>query len=165
MTAPKDIFLPPLNREIGSSHPINQVKTELTELLTSFGFSVAEGPEVETEEYNFDKLNIPATHPAREMHDTFYVNNKTQVLRTHTSPVQVRTMLKSKPPIAVVSPGKVYRKDDDATHLPMFHQIEGLYVDENVNFAHLKDLIYKICHSLFGEEAQLRFRPSYFPIY
>ena len=105
MTAPKDIFLPPLNREIGSIHPINQVKVELTELLTSFGFSVAEGPEVETEEYNFDKLNIPATHPAREMHDTFYVNNKTQVLRTHTSPVQVRTMLESKPPIAVVSPG------------------------------------------------------------
>ena len=101
MTAPKDIFLPPLNREIGSSHPINQVKAELTELLTSFGFSVAEGPEVETEEYNFDKLNIPATHPAREMHDTFYVNNKSQVLRTHTSPVQVRTMLESKPPIAV----------------------------------------------------------------
>ena len=97
------------------------------------------------------------------MHDTFYVNNKSQVLRTHTSPVQVRTMLESKPPIAVVSPGKVYRKDDDATHLPMFHQIEGLYVDEDVNFAHLKDLIYKICHSLFGEEAQLRFRPSYFP--
>jgi len=163
MTAPKDIFIPPLNREIGSSHPINQVKAELTKLLTSFGFSVAEGPEVETEEYNFDKLNIPATHPAREMHDTFYVNNKSQVLRTHTSPVQVRTMLESKPPIAVVSPGKVYRKDDDATHLPMFHQIEGLYVDEDVNFAHLKDLIYKICHSLFGEEAQLRFRPSYFP--
>ena len=163
MTAPKDIFIPPLNREIGSAHPINQVKAELTELLTSFGFSVAEGPEVETEEYNFDKLNIPSTHPAREMHDTFYVNDKTQVLRTHTSPVQVRTMLKSTPPIAVVSPGKVYRKDDDATHLPMFHQIEGLYVDENVNFAHLKDLIYKICHSLFGEEAQLRFRPSYFP--
>ena len=103
MTAPKDIFLPPLNREIGSSHPINKVKAELTELLTSFGFSVAEGPEVETEEYNFDKLNIPATHPAREMHDTFYVNNKSQVLRTHTSPVQVRTMLASKPPIAVVS--------------------------------------------------------------
>ena len=113
MTAPKDIFIPPLNREIGSAHPINQVKAELTELLISFGFSVAEGPEVETEEYNFDKLNIPATHPAREMHDTFYLNNKSQVLRTHTSPVQVRTMLESTPPIAVVSPGKVYRKDDD----------------------------------------------------
>ena len=97
------------------------------------------------------------------MHDTFYVDGMKKVLRTHTSPVQVRTMLASKPPIAVVSPGKVYRKDDDATHLPMFHQIEGLYVDENVNFAHLKDLIYKICQSLFGEEAQLRFRPSYFP--
>ena len=163
MTAPKDIFIPPLNREIGSSHPINQVKTELTELLTSFGFSVAEGPEVETEEYNFDKLNIPATHPAREMHDTFYVNNKSQVLRTHTSPVQVRTMLESKPPIAVVSPGKVYRKDDDATHLPMFHQIEGIYIDQDVSFAHLKDLIYKICSSLFGEKIKIRFRPSYFP--
>ena len=97
------------------------------------------------------------------MHDTFYVNNKKSVLRTHTSPVQVRCMLSNKMPIAFISPGKVYRKDDDSTHLPMFHQIEGIYVDENVNFAHLKDLIYKICFSLFGDKIKLRFRPSFFP--
>ena len=163
MTAPKDIFLPSLDRELGSIHPINQVKDQLTDLLKSFGFEVAEGPEVETEEYNFDMLNIPASHPAREMHDTFYVDNKKKLLRTHTSPVQVRCMLKEKPPLAFISPGKVYRKDDDSTHLPMFHQIEGLYVDEDVSFAQLKDLMYKICHSLFGEATKLRFRPSYFP--
>ena len=163
MTAPKDIFLPSLDRELGSIHPINQVKDQLTELLKSFGFEVAEGPEIETEEYNFDMLNIPASHPAREMHDTFYVDNKNKLLRTHTSPVQVRCMLKDQPPLAFISPGKVYRKDDDSTHLPMFHQIEGLYVDENVNFAQLKDLMYKICHSLFGKATKLRFRPSYFP--
>ena len=163
MTAPKDIFLPSLDRELGSIHPINQVKDQLTDLLKSFGFEVAEGPEVETEEYNFDMLNIPASHPAREMHDTFYVDNKKKLLRTHTSPVQVRCMLKDKPPLAFISPGKVYRKDDDSTHLPMFHQIEGLYVDEDVSFAQLKDLMYKICHSLFGDATKLRFRPSYFP--
>ena len=163
MTAPKDIFLPSLDRELGSIHPINQVKDQLTDLLKSFGFEVAEGPEVETEEYNFDMLNIPASHPAREMHDTFYVDNKKKLLRTHTSPVQVRCMLKEKPPLAFISPGKVYRKDDDSTHLPMFHQIEGLYVDEDVSFSQLKDLMYKICHSLFGEATKLRFRPSYFP--
>ena len=163
MTAPKDIFLPSLDRELGSIHPINQVKDQLTDLLKSFGFEVAEGPEVETEEYNFDMLNIPASHPAREMHDTFYVDNKKKLLRTHTSPVQVRCMLKDKPPLAFISPGKVYRKDDDSTHLPMFHQIEGLYVDEDVSFSQLKDLMYKICHSLFGEATKLRFRPSYFP--
>ena len=163
MTAPKDIFLPSLDRELGSIHPINQVKDQLTDLLKSFGFEVAEGPEVETEEYNFDMLNIPASHPAREMHDTFYVDNKKKLLRTHTSPVQVRCMLKDKPPLAFISPGKVYRKDDDSTHLPMFHQIEGLYVDEDVSFPQLKDLMYKICHSLFGDATKLRFRPSYFP--
>ena len=163
MTAPKDIFLPSLDRELGSIHPIYQVKDQLTDLLKSFGFEVAEGPEVETEEYNFDMLNIPASHPAREMHDTFYVDNKKKLLRTHTSPVQVRCMLKDKPPLAFISPGKVYRKDDDSTHLPMFHQIEGLYVDEDVSFAQLKDLMYKICHSLFGDATKLRFRPSYFP--
>lgn len=163
MSKPKEIFLPSLDREIGAVHPINQVKFELVKLLTSFGFEVAEGPEIESEEYNFDMLNIPATHPAREMHDTFYVDGMKSVLRTHTSPVQVRCMLKRQGPMAFISPGKVYRKDDDATHLPMFHQIEGIFIDKNVSFAHLKDLIYKICHSLFGEEAKLRFRPSYFP--
>ena len=163
MSKPKEIFLPSLDREIGAVHPINQVKFELVKLLTSFGFEVAEGPEIESEEYNFDMLNIPATHPAREMHDTFYVDGMKSVLRTHTSPVQVRFMLEKQGPMAFISPGKVYRKDDDATHLPMFHQIEGIFIDEDVSFAHLKDLIYKICHSLFGEEAKLRFRPSYFP--
>ncbi len=163
MSKPKEIFLPSLDREIGAVHPINQVKFELVQLLTSFGFEVAEGPEIESEEYNFDMLNIPATHPAREMHDTFYVDGMKSVLRTHTSPVQVRCMLEKQGPMAFISPGKVYRKDDDATHLPMFHQIEGIFIDENVSFAHLKDLIYKICYSLFGEEAKLRFRPSYFP--
>ena len=163
MSKPKEIFLPSLDKEIGAIHPINQVKFDLIKLLTSFGFEVAEGPEIESEEFNFDMLNIPATHPAREMHDTFYVDGMKKVLRTHTSPVQVRCMLEKRGPMAFVSPGKVYRKDDDATHLPMFHQIEGILIDEDVSFAHLKDLIYKICHSLFGEEAKLRFRPSFFP--
>ena len=163
MSKPKELFLPSLDREIGAIHPVNKVKFDLIKLLTSFGFEVAEGPEIESEEYNFDMLNIPATHPAREMHDTFYVDDMKKVLRTHTSPVQVRCMLEKQGPMAFVSPGKVYRKDDDATHLPMFHQIEGIFIDEKVSFAHLKDLIYKICHSLFGEDAKLRFRPSYFP--
>ena len=163
MSKPKEIFLPSLDKEIGAIHPINQIKFDLIKLLTSFGFEVAEGPEIESEEFNFDMLNIPATHPAREMHDTFYVDGMKKVLRTHTSPVQVRCMLEKRGPMAFVSPGKVYRKDDDATHLPMFHQIEGIFIDEDVSFAHLKDLIYKICHSLFGEDARLRFRPSYFP--
>ena len=108
-------------------------------------------------------LNIKKTHPASQMHDTFYLNNKENLLRTHTSPVQIRGMLQKKPPIAFISGGKVFRKDDDATHLPMFHQVEGIYVDENVSFANLKDLIYKIVHSLFGDDIKLRFRPSYFP--
>ena len=108
-------------------------------------------------------LNIKESHPARQMHDTFYVNNKSNVLRTHTSPVQIRGMLEKKPPLAFISGGKVYRKDDDATHLPMFHQIEGIYVDEGVSFANLKDLIYKIVKALFGNDVKLRFRPSYFP--
>jgi phenylalanyl-tRNA synthetase alpha chain len=108
-------------------------------------------------------LNIKKTHPARQMHDTFYVNNKTKVLRTHTSPVQIRSMLHLKPPLAITSAGKVYRKDDDATHLPMFHQVEGIYIDEQVTFSQLKDLIHKIIYAIFGQEVQIRFRPSYFP--
>ena len=108
-------------------------------------------------------LNIKKSHPARQMHDTFYVEGKKNVLRTHTSPVQIRSMLNAKPPIAYTSAGKVYRKDDDATHLPMFHQVEGIYVDNNVTFANLKDLIHKILHDLFGDNVEIRFRPSYFP--
>jgi phenylalanyl-tRNA synthetase alpha chain len=158
-----NINLPCITKEHGVLHPINQTKDYLLKLLADMGFKVVHGPEIETEEFNFDMLNIKKSHPARQMHDTFYVENKKNVLRTHTSPVQIRSMLKSNPPIAFTSAGKVYRKDDDATHLPMFHQVEGIYVDENVTFANLKDLIHQILHELFGDNIQIRFRPSYFP--
>ena len=163
MSSDKDINLPKISPVKGSLHPINKMKDSLINLLSSFGFEIIHGPELETEEYNFDMLNIKESHPARQMHDTFYVNNKESLLRTHTSPVQIRGMLNNKPPLAFISGGRVYRKDDDATHLPMFHQIEGIYVDEDVTFSQLKDLIYKIIYSLFGKEVELRFRPSYFP--
>ena len=155
--------LPIFQEETGTLHPINQVRDFLLETLKDFGFDDVHGPEVETEEFNFDMLNIQATHPARQMHDTFYVEGKKNLLRTHTSPVQIRAMLNTKPPLAFISGGKVYRKDDDATHLPMFHQIEGIYVDSGVTFANLKELIYKILFSIFGEDVKIRFRPSYFP--
>jgi phenylalanyl-tRNA synthetase alpha chain len=159
-----DKIEPPLIKDdIGSLHPINQVKDFLLSMLADLGFQEVNGPEIESEEFNFDMLNIKKSHPARQMHDTFYVENKSHVLRTHTSPVQIRSMLETKPPFAFSSAGKVYRKDDDATHLPMFHQVEGIYVDENVTFANLKDLIHKILHNLFGKDVEIRFRPSYFP--
>ena len=163
MSSDKDIILPEISIKKGSLHPINNMKDSIMDLLVSFGFEIIHGPEIETEEYNFDMLNIKEFHPARQMHDTFYVNNKENVLRTHTSPVQIRGMLNNRPPLAFISGGKVYRKDDDATHLPMFHQIEGIYLDEKVTFSQLKDLIYKIIYSLFGSDVELRFRPSYFP--
>ena len=163
MSGTKDIILPEISQEVGAIHPINNMKDSIMNLLSSLGFEIIDGPELETEEYNFDMLNIKESHPARQMHDTFYVENKTYVLRTHTSPVQIRSMLENKPPLAFISGGKVFRKDDDATHLPMFHQVEGIYVDENISFSQLKDLIYKIIYSLFGEHVELRFRPSYFP--
>ena len=147
----------------GTEHPINQTKNYLVNMLCKYGFECIEGPEIETEEYNFDMLNIKKNHPARQMHDTFYAEKKSHVLRTHTSPVQIRAMTSNNPPFAYVSGGKVYRKDDDATHLPMFNQIEGIYIDKNINFAQLKDLIYNIVHELFGSETEIRFRPSYFP--
>lgn len=159
----KDIKPPKINKTIGSLHPINQIKELIIELLIDEGFEIIRGPEIETEEFNFDMLNIKKSHPARQMHDTFYINNKSNVLRTHTSPVQIRGMLERKPPLAFISGGKVYRKDDDSTHLPMFHQIEGIYVNEDVSFANLKYLIYKIVNNLFGNEVDIRFRPSYFP--
>ena len=159
----KDASSPKLIKQLGGYHPINQIKDSVMNLLSSFGFEIINGPEIETEEFNFDMLNIKKSHPARQMHDTFYVNKKSSVLRTHTSPVQIRGMLEKKPPFAFISGGKVYRKDDDATHLPMFHQIEGMYVDENVNFANLKDIIFKIIRTIFGEATEIRFRPSYFP--
>ena len=159
----KDVSSPEIIKDTGAYHPINQVKDSLMNLLVSLGFEIIDGPEIETEEFNFDMLNIKKTHPARQMHDTFYVNDKSSVLRTHTSPVQIRGMLEKKPPLAFVSGGKVYRKDDDSTHLPMFHQVEGIHVDKEVNFAQLKDLIYKIIFELFGNDTEIRFRPSYFP--
>ena len=163
MSSFNNIRPPVLNNQPGSLHPINQVKDFLLSLLKDFGFNEVNGPEIESELLNFDMLNIKKSHPARQMHDTFYVQNKSNVLRTHTSPVQIRSMLNSKPPLAYTSAGKVYRKDDDATHLPMFHQVEGIYVDKEVNFAQLKDLIHKIIYGIFGENAKIRFRPSYFP--
>ena len=154
---------PKLNLEPGSVHPINQTKKYLLDILSSIGFNTINGPEIETEQYNFDMLNIKKTHPARQMHDTFYAQDKEYVLRTHTSPVQIRAMLNNKPPMSFASGGKVYRKDDDATHLPMFHQVEGIHVDESVNFAQLKSLIFQIIYEIFGNEVEIRFRPSYFP--
>ena len=163
MSSKDKVNFPKVIHDQGSLHPINQTKYYLIELLSEFGFSEIHGPEIETEEFNFDMLNIKKSHPARQMHDTFYVEGKKNVLRTHTSPVQIRSMLESKPPMAFTSAGKVYRKDDDATHLPMFHQIEGIYIDEIVTFANLKDLIHQILHELFGNSVEIRFRPSYFP--
>ena len=163
MSSLDNIQPPAIIEEAGALHPINQTKDYLLDLLANMGFNEVYGPEIETEEFNFDMLNIKKSHPARQMHDTFYVEGKKNVLRTHTSPVQIRSMLETKPPIAFTSAGKVYRKDDDATHLPMFHQVEGICVDKNVTFANLKDLIHQILHDLFGNNVEIRFRPSYFP--
>ena len=163
MSSMDKIEPPKIKKYTGSLHPISQTKDFLLNLLSKKGFLEVHGPEIESEEFNFDMLNIKKSHPARQMHDTFYVQNKRKVLRTHTSPVQIRSMLESKPPFAFSSAGKVYRKDDDATHLPMFHQVEGIYVDEDVNFANLKDLINQILLDIFGENVETRFRPSYFP--
>jgi len=163
MSDTKDFGPPKILKSKGSIHPINQVKNTIIDFLNNLGFEIIDGPEIETEEFNFDMLNIKESHPARQMHDTFYINEKSHVLRTHTSPVQIRGMLDKKPPLAFISGGKVYRKDDDSTHLPMFHQIEGIYVEENVSFSNLKDLIYEIVNFLFGEGIKIRFRPSYFP--
>ena len=154
---------PILKKCLGSLHPINQTKYFLLNILSEIGFKEIHGPEIESEEFNFDMLNIRKSHPARQMHDTFYVENKSKLLRTHTSPVQIRSMLESEPPFAFSSAGKVYRKDDDSTHLPMFHQVEGIYVDKDINFANLKDLINQILLSIFGKSVEIRFRPSYFP--
>ena len=163
MSSLDNIDPPIFKKNLGTLHPINQTKNFLLKLLSDIGFKEVQGPEIESEEFNFDMLNIKKSHPARQMHDTFYIENKKKVLRTHTSPVQIRSMLESKPPFAFCSAGKVYRKDDDATHLPMFHQVEGIYVDKDINFSNLKSLINKILFDIFGETVEVRFRPSYFP--
>ena len=163
MSSIEDILSKYQKEDLGNFHPINKIKDFLIEILEDMGFQHTEGPEIESEDFNFDMLNIKKTHPARQMHDTFYIENKSNVLRTHTSPVQIHAMLKNKPPISFISSGKVYRKDDDATHLPMFHQLEGIYVNSNVNFSMLKDLIYEIIEKVFPDTKDIRFRPSYFP--
>lgn len=147
----------------GSLHPITRVTEEICDVLQSIGYEVIDGFEIETDFNNFEALNLPEEHPARDMHDTFYVTNSV-VLRTHTSPMQVRAMLdRKKPPLAVIAPGKVYRRDSDITHSPMFHQIEGLYVDKHVTFRDLRGTLTMFVRQLFGQEMNVRFRPSFFP--
>src|SRR6476620_2691426 len=154
--------------ETGRIHPISQVTDELTAIFADMGFAVAEGPDIETDDYNFTKLNFPEGHPAREMHDTFYFAPKPDgsrlLLRTHTSPVQVRTMLSKKPPIRVICPGRTYRSDSDQTHTPMFHQVEGLVIDKGSHLGHLKWILEEFCKAFFEvDNVKMRFRPSFFP--
>jgi len=157
-----DVTLPGRGVRHGALHPVTQVREEICRIFAGLGFSVVEGPEVELDYYNFEALNIPKNHPARDMQDTFYVEDNI-VLRTHTSPVQIRTMEKTKPPVRILSPGRVYRRDSDISHTPMFHQIEGLLVDRGVTFGDLKGILTLFLKQVFGEETALRFRPSFFP--
>ncbi|MFQ5671828.1 MAG: phenylalanine--tRNA ligase subunit alpha [Nitrospinales bacterium] len=157
-----DISLPGRKETAGSLHPITQVMDEIIEVFFGLGFQVEEGPEIESDYYNFEALNIPPDHPARDMQDTFYIGGSA-LLRTHTSPVQIHTMERQSPPLRIIAPGKVYRCDSDVSHTPMFHQIEGLMVDENVSFSDLKGVMEIFLHRIFGEQTALRFRPSFFP--
>jgi phenylalanyl-tRNA synthetase alpha chain len=165
-----DVTLPPREApaELGRVHPITQVTDEITAIFADMGFAVAEGPDIETDDYNFTKLNFPEGHPARDMHDTFYFPPKSDgsrmLLRTHTSPVQVRTMLGQKPPIRVICPGRTYRSDSDQTHTPMFHQVEGLVIDKSSHLGHLKWILEEFCKAFFEvNQVKMRFRPSFFP--
>ena len=165
-----DVTLPvrETSAEIGRVHPITQVIDELTAIFADMGFAVAEGPDIETDDYNFTKLNFPEDHPARDMQDTFFFNPKPDgsrlLLRTHTSPVQVRTMLSQKPPIRVICPGRTYRSDSDQTHTPMFHQVEGLVIDRGSHLGHLKWILEEFCKAFFEvDRVKMRFRPSFFP--
>jgi phenylalanyl-tRNA synthetase alpha chain len=167
-----DVTLPARPENTGTVHPIAQVLEEVVAIFADLGFGVAEGPDVEYDDYNFTRLNIPPDHPARQMQDTFYVaaqksdkaDGSSHVLRTHTSPVQVRTMLKTKPPIRIISPGRTYRVDSDATHSPMFHQVEALVVEEGINLGHLKWTVEEFCKAFFEiDKIELRARPSFFP--
>ncbi|HOG08036.1 MAG: phenylalanine--tRNA ligase subunit alpha [Syntrophales bacterium] len=157
-----DVTLPGRGTSPGRLHPITQTTREICRIFAGFGFSVAEGPEVERDYYNFEALNMPPDHPARDMQDTFYIEEGV-VLRTHTSPVQVRTMEKQRPPVRIISPGRVYRPDSDVSHTPMFHQVEGLLVDRGITFGDLKGLLAAFLKQIFGDETVLRFRPSFFP--
>jgi len=157
-----DVTLPGTPLPRGRMHPVSQVMNQVVDTFTRMGFQVAEGPQVELDYYNFEALNIPHDHPARDMHDTFYFSDEV-LLRTHTSPVQIRVMENQRPPIQIIAPGAVYRRDSDISHTPMFHQVEGLMVDEGISFAHLKGVLTFFVHEMFGEETPLRFRPSFFP--
>jgi phenylalanyl-tRNA synthetase alpha chain len=163
-----DVSLPAPEIPRGTVHPVSQVMAEIAVIFAHLGFAVAEGPDIETDDYNFTKLNIPPEHPARQDHDTFYLQPKADgsrlVLRTHTSPVQVRTMLSQKPPIRIIVPGRVYRSDSDQTHTPMFHQIEGLVIDEETHLGHLKWCLEEFCKAFFEVgDVKMRFRASHFP--
>ncbi len=160
-----DITLPGRTYFAGKIHPVSQVIDEVTSIFSEIGFSVEEGPDVESEYYNFSSLNTPENHPARDMHDTFYLDySKDLLLRTHTSPVQIRTMLKGRPPFKIIAPGRTYRHDSDQTHSPMFHQLEGLHIDKNINMGHLKGCLYYFVKKFFEvEKVKIRFRPSHFP--
>jgi phenylalanyl-tRNA synthetase alpha chain len=157
-----DLSLPGRSLPFGKLHPVTQVMEEICAVFEGMGFAVAEGPDVETDHYNFEALNIPKHHPARDMHDTFYVSDSI-LLRTHTSPMQARIMENQEPPLRYIAPGKVYRCDSDITHTPMFHQVEGFLVDRKVSFADLKGVLTAFTHRMFKDDLPLRFRPSFFP--
>ena len=157
-----DVTLPGRGQSTGGIHPVTRTIERIEDFFASIGFDVVEGPEIEDDYHNFEALNIPAHHPARAMHDTFYID-ETTVLRTHTSPAQVRVMETQKPPLRIICPGRVYRCDSDLTHTPMFHQVEGLLIDEKSSFADLKGLVEDFLRAFFERELQVRFRPSYFP--
>lgn len=159
-----DFSRPAMASFSGSLHPLNQVRSQLIDVFSRLGFEIATGPEIEDDWHNFTALNMPEDHPARDMQDTFFVQtDPAVVLRTHTSPVQIRTMLAQKPPIRIIAPGRVYRCDSDATHSPVFHQIEGLYIAKDVSFADLKQVLFTFVKEIFGEGLGIRFRPSFFP--
>ena len=157
-----DVTLPGRGQRPGGLHPVTRTRLRIEAIFRGAGFGVAEGPEVEDDFHNFEALNIPANHPARAMHDTFYFGDG-RLLRTHTSPVQVRAMMSSPPPLRIISPGRVYRNDSDQTHTPMFHQVEGLVIDENVSFANLKAMLRRFVSEFFEKPLAIRLRPSYFP--
>jgi len=157
-----DVTLPGRRIPLGHLHPITQTTEEICHIFVTLGFRVAQGPEVELDYYNFEALNMPKDHPARDMQDTFYISDNV-VLRTHTSPMEIRVMEAQSPPVSIISPGKVYRPDSDISHTPMFHQVEGLLVDKGVTFGDLKGTLTTFVHQMFGHDTKLRFRPSFFP--
>jgi phenylalanyl-tRNA synthetase alpha chain len=159
-----DLSRPTVSNQPGSRHPINLVKNQIISIFAKIGFQVAEGPEIEDDWHNFTALNIPSDHPARDMQDTFFIEkNPDVVLRTHTSPVQIRYLENNNPPLRIIAPGRVYRVDNDSSHSPVFHQVEGLYIAKGVSFAELKQTLFYFVHEMFGKKTDVRFRPSFFP--